>query len=80
MNLILTRLLLIEYATVNSGERNHQKLKAIREIRSTLLQIDFRAEIVPLENIKNLGNLLRSLKGKNLSNDEEMLVKELIYN
>lgn len=80
MNLILTRLLLIEYATVNSKERNHRKLKAIREIRNTLLQIDFRAEIVPLENIKNLGNLLSSLKGNKLSNDELILVEELIYN
>ncbi len=80
MDLILTRLLLIEYATVNSEGRNHQKLKAIREIRNTLLQIDFMAEIVPLENVKNLINLLSSLKGENLSNEELGLVGELIYN
>lgn len=80
MDLILTRLLLIEYATVNSEDRNHQKLKAIREIRNILLQIDFMAEIVPLENVNRLVSLLRSLKGKKLTSDELNLVEELVYN
>ena len=80
MDLILTRLLLIEYATINSRDRNYQKLKVIREIRNTLLQVDFMSEIVPLENVNKLSSLLMSLKGSRLTEDELSLVEELVYN
>jgi hypothetical protein len=80
MDLILTRLLLIEYATINSRDRNYQKLKVIREIRNTLLQVDFMSEIVPLENVNKLSSLLMSLKGCRLTEDELSLVEELAYN
>lgn len=80
MDLILTRLLLIEYATINSKDRSYQKLKVIREIRNTLLQIDFMSEIVPLENVNKLSSLLMSLKGSRLTRDELSLVEELVNN
>lgn len=80
MDLILTRLLLIEYATINSKDRSYQKLKVIREIRNTLLQIDFMSEIVPLENVNKLSSLLMSLKGSKLTRDELSLVEELVNN
>ncbi len=80
MDLILTRLLLIEYATINSKDRSYQKLKVIREIRNTLLQIDFMSEIVPLENVNKLSSLLTSLKGSRLTRDELSLVEELVNN
>lgn len=80
MDIILTKLLLIEYETVNSAGVIHQKLDAIREIRKALFQIDFKAEIVPLENANKLSDLLKSLKGFELSSEEIKIVNELVNN
>ena len=80
MDIIQSKLLLIEYETVNSVGVNHQKLDAIREIRKALFQIDFMAETVPLESVNNLSKLLSSLKGNKLNKEELKLVKELVNN
>lgn len=80
MDLIHTKLLLIEYATVNSKDVNRLKLNAIREIRNTLFKIDIMAEMVPLESASKLSNLLRSLKGIDLSREEVKVLKELVKN
>ncbi len=78
MDIIQTKLLLIEYETVNGVAINHQKLNAIREIRKALFQIDFMAETVPLESVNNLSRLLSSLKGNELNKEELKLVNELV--
>lgn len=80
MDLIHTKLLLIEYATVNYGKVDHLKLIAIREIRKALFKIDIRAESIPLESVKKLSSLLVSLKGNMLSTEEIKVVNELIKN
>ena len=76
--MIQTKLLLMEYAAVNNPAQNPEKLNAIRELKNLLIQIDFRAEIVPMENALKLKDLLASLKGKPLSNCEIMIIEELI--
>ena len=78
MELIQTKLLVIEYATINNKEENELKINAIKEIRDALLQIDFMAEFVPLESVDKLSQLLISLKGNELTEEEVELVKELI--
>lgn len=78
MDLIHTKLLLIEYATVNCNDVNRLKLIAIREIRDALFKIDLMAETVPLESVNKLCNLLKSLKGIELSTEEIKVVNELV--
>jgi hypothetical protein len=78
IRMIQTKLLLIEYATVNDTDQNHWKLAAIRSIRSLLLELDLSAEIVPTSNLGRLKSLLVSLKGDQLSKDESKLLEELV--
>jgi len=72
--MIQTRLLLMEYAADN----DQMKLEAIRGIKKLLTQIDFNSEVVPTENYDKLKELLESLKGSLLTEDEIKLINELI--
>jgi len=76
--MIQTKLLLLEYATVNDGSQNHWKLTAIRNIRNLLLHLDLNVEVVPVNNAKRLQGLLSSFKGEDLSPEENKLIEELI--
>jgi len=76
--MIQTKLLLLEYATVNDPSQNHWKLAAIRNIRNLLLHLDLNAEVVPVNNANRLQNLLSSLKGEDLNTEENKLVEELV--
>lgn len=78
MDIIQTKLLVIEYDAIKNKEANKEKLKAIKNVRDALLQIDFLAEYVPLESEAKLSQLLISLKGRELTEIEVELVKELI--
>ena len=76
--MIQTKLLIIEYNTVNSPKQNFLKLKTIRNLRNLLMQIDFISETVPLENTEKLKELLTSLKGETLTKEESNIAEELI--
>ncbi len=77
--MIQTKLLLLEYTTVNdTTAQNHWKLAAIRSIRNLLLHLDLNAEAVPVNNARSLQNLLSSLKGEDLNAEENKLVEELV--
>jgi len=79
--MIQTKLLLIEYATVNDRiAQDHMKLQAIRGIKELLMKIDFKAEVVPTESSSKLKKLLVSLKGSLLTKSEDKLVDELVKN
>ncbi len=76
--MIQTKLLLIEYDTVNKPEQDLLKLKTIRNVRNLLMKIDFISETVPLENTEKLKELLTSLKGETLTKEESNIAEELI--
>ncbi len=76
--MIQTKLLIIEYATVNNPKQDVIKLNTIRSIRNLLMQVDFISETIPLENAGKLIELLASLKGKPLTKEEAMIAEELI--
>jgi len=76
--MIQTKLLLLEYATINDSAQNHWKLTAIRGIKNIITQINFNAETVPLESPEKLKTLLSSLKGAGLTKEEGRVVEELI--
>jgi hypothetical protein len=75
--MIESKLNLLEQATMHSPIQDHLKLKAIRDTKKLLNQIDFNAEVVPLENSTKLEKLLVFLKGNLLTKDESKLVEEL---
>jgi len=76
--MIQTKLLLLEYSVIKSPTVIKWKLKTIRTIRDLIAQIDFNTEMVPVDNVEKLRDLLTSLKGNKLSEDEMKLVKELV--
>ena len=76
--MIQTKLLLIEYAAINGPESNRWKLSATRCIKDLLTHIDFNSETVPLESGRKLKELLTSLKGDLLTNEEIKIADELI--
>ncbi len=75
--MIKSKLIHIEEATINDLNQNNLKLKAIRETKKLLTQIDFNNEVVPMKSSIKLKELLISLKGKNLTREESNLVEEI---
>lgn len=55
-----------------------KKLKAVKTIKDLLIQIDFKAEIIPLEDVTKLSQLMFELKGQDLNEDEFRVIKDLI--
>ena len=76
--MIQTKLLLLEYALFKEKDLDIKRLGAVRGIKKLLMKIDFNAEVVPMENSKKLNDLLVSIKGNPLTNDEIKLTEELI--
>tara|TARA_R110000772_G_scaffold134969_1_gene243626 strand:+ start:16 stop:249 length:234 start_codon:yes stop_codon:yes gene_type:complete len=76
--MIESKLILIEQATINNPTKNPLKLNAIRETKKLLTQIDFNAEIVPMECSIKLKELLTFLKGTLLTKEESKLAEELV--
>ncbi len=76
--MIQTKLLIIEYNTVNNPVQNPIKLKTIRSVRNLLMEIDFISETVPMESTEKLKELLTSLKGETLTQEESSIAEELI--
>jgi len=67
----------MEYDLVNNkGEA--KRLNAVRNIRNLITEIDFKVEVVPLENKDRLVDMLVSLKGEKLSIQEVVIVDELV--
>ncbi len=76
--MIESKLILIEQATINNPTQDYLKLKAIRETKKLLTQINFNAEVVPMESSIKLKEILIYLKGALLTKEESKLVEELV--
>ena len=59
---------------INVEEKN---LKAVKELKLLLDQIDYEAEVVPFEDKERLSRLLVSLKGATLNENENQLVERI---
>jgi len=75
--MINTKLHLLEYAAQKSNGQCETKLEAINSIRNIASQIDFTAEIVPIDDPEKLIKLLVSLKGERLNGHEMDVVYEI---
>ena len=76
--MILDKLTSIELEVKSSIYKEQNKLVAIKTLQDLLDQIDFKVEIVPMENIEKLSRLLNSLKGRALNEEERELLVRLI--
>ncbi|MBT3871509.1 MAG: hypothetical protein HOF75_02665 [Flavobacteriaceae bacterium] len=76
--MIELKLTLIEKIAMTDPKKNHLKLKAIKNAKRLFAQIDFNAELLPIESAFKLKELLIFLKGTQLTNEESKLVEELV--
>ncbi len=76
--MIIEKLSLIESKAENNINNEYKRLAAIRSIKTLLDQIDFSAEIVPMEDKERLVELLTFLKEQQLNDYENQLVEEIM--
>ena len=76
--MIELKLTLIEKIAMTDPKKNRLKLKAIKNAKRLFAQIDFNAELLPIESAFKLKELLIFLKGTQLTNEESKLVEELV--
>ncbi len=76
--MILEKLSKIELETEYNINNEYRRIATIRSVKELLKQIDFSAEVIPLDDHKRLTELLISLKGRSLNKCEIKLVKELV--
>ncbi len=78
--MINTKLLLLEYVAHNENGQGHAKLEAIKSIKGIISQIDFTAEVVPIDDPERLIKLLVSLKGEQLTGNEIDIIYDISNN
>ena len=72
--MILEKLKVAEKSVKKNINMEKRRMEAIISIKKLLEQIDFKAEVVPVEDRDKLSNLLVSLKGGKLDCAEVELV------
>ena len=75
--MINMNLLLIEYLTPGQGKKSKGRTEAIKSIKGLLSQIDLEVEKLPLNDSERFIDLLASLKGSPLNNEERQLAMEI---
>lgn len=76
--MVKVNLVLTDYLTGKKSSCDEGKMKAANSIKELLDQIDFKAEVVPENNVEMFTRLLTSLKGEPLSKEENELVDEIV--
>ena len=76
--MVQAKILFIEQELKEKPLENSEKLEALNTIKNLLKQIDFSAEVVPLEDVKRVNKLFKSLKNESLSKKEKFIIKQLV--
>jgi len=75
--MIKTNIVLRKYLSLNSL-KDHVNIKAARNIKELLAQIDLSVEVIPENNLDMFSRLISSLKKEELSKDELRIIKEIV--
>lgn len=67
----------IEIEVADRITAEEKNLKAVKELKVLLDQIDYEAEVVPFEDKEKLSRLLVSLKGTTLNETENKMVEKI---
>lgn len=65
-------------ALKTESTQNRIYFDSICSLESLLTEIDFDAEIVPLDNINKLQNLFTDIKGSSLTHVENLVIEKLV--
>ena len=77
--MVLYKLKEIE-CSLEQSSQNSERLKAVSTLKNLLLEVDFKTEVIPDHSFDKLSNLLIELKGNELTNNEQLVLKEIISN
>jgi hypothetical protein len=72
--MIIAKICVLEHGMAN----NSRKLKAIKQLKEALEQIDFNSEFVPLSDYQRLVKLFESLLKRQLNQAEIAIIEHLI--
>ncbi len=78
MMMIIEKLLTIESEVKSNIYKEQNRLISIKTFQVLLSKIDFDAEVVQIENLEKLTDLLISLKGRSLNEEETELTERII--
>lgn len=76
--MILDKLLVLELEAKSNIYKEQNRMICIKGFQQLLSQIDFDSEVVQMENSEKLTNLLISLKGEPLNEEEIELLDKII--
>ncbi|WP_417856452.1 hypothetical protein [Xanthomarina gelatinilytica] len=76
--MIHSKFLFLEQELKKDSLKNRDSLTALYALKSLLGQIDFTAEVIPLENVKRLIKIFESLKNESLTKKEKIIVRQLV--
>lgn len=75
--MIKRKLLIAENSNPNQGEKSMARLEAIESIKGLLFQIDLLSEKIPTGDSQRFIELLTSLKGSPLNEQERQFALEI---
>lgn len=78
MMMIIEKLLTIESEVKSNIYKEQNRLISIKTFQILLSKIDFDSEVVQIENLEKLTDLLISLKGRALNEEEMELLERII--
>ncbi|WP_250435089.1 hypothetical protein [Hanstruepera flava] len=76
--IIKEKLLILEYRLLADLPVDTTKIKAIKELKTALMHIDFNTESIPFNDVKRLIKLFESLLDRKLTKPENIIIKSLI--
>jgi hypothetical protein len=76
--MILYKLKELECALQFTIIKSKRKVKTINKLKNLLLEVDQENELIPENSLDDMTNLLKFIKGKNLSPKEKELLMEIL--
>lgn len=76
--MVRSKILFLEQELNRKPIRNKELLEAVNNLKVLLKQIDFTAEVVPVENRKRVLSLFTSLKDEPLTKKEHLVITRLL--
>ena len=63
---------------LEKSSQNSERFETVSILKNLLLKVDYKTEIIPDYSFDKLSNLLIELKGKELTRDEKLVLKEIV--
>lgn len=76
--MILYKLKELECALQFNIIKSKKKVKTINKLKNLLLEVDQENELIPENSLDDITNLLKFIKGKNLSPKEKEILIEIL--